>query len=61
MHLFSLLSSGVRRYFWPTSTSVAATPANLPKGILFVRIRLQRNLCRFIADGDPGDTNRFFA
>jgi hypothetical protein len=26
-----------------------------------VRIRLQRNLCRFIADGDPGDTNRFFA
>jgi len=34
MHLFSLLSSGVRRYFWPTSTSVAITPANLPKGIL---------------------------
>ena len=26
-----------------------------------VRIRLQRNLCRFIADGDPSDTNRFFA
>jgi hypothetical protein len=34
MHLFSLLSSGVRRYFWPTSTSVAATPVNLSKGIL---------------------------
>jgi hypothetical protein len=34
MHLFSLLLSAVRGYFWPSSTFAAATPGSLPKGIL---------------------------
>src|SRR5262245_34910998 len=34
MHLFSLLSSSVRRYFCPPSTSAPPASANLPKKIL---------------------------
>lgn len=34
MHLFSLLSSAVRRYFCPPSTSAPPATANLPKRIL---------------------------
>src|SRR5215471_21545588 len=34
MHLFSLFSFAVRRYFWPTPKSAATTSDNLAKGIL---------------------------